>query len=55
MSFEHLDLVYVAKTYGLVFLFAFFTVAVIYTYWPANRKRFDEAATSILEDEDKPV
>ncbi len=55
MSFEHLDVVYFAKTYGLVFMMAFFIVAVIYTYWPTNRKRFEEASTSIIDDEDKPA
>ena len=27
---------------------------VVYAYWPSNKKQFDEAARSILGDEDKP-
>ena len=30
MTVDHLDVVYVAKTYGLVFLVAFFVIATVY-------------------------
>jgi cytochrome c oxidase cbb3-type subunit 4 len=27
---------------------------LVYTFWPANRKRFDRAKRSILDQEDRP-
>lgn len=50
----HETLVWLAKSFGLFYLMGFFLIAVAYAYWPANRKRFDDAAVSILVDEDKP-
>ncbi|MGB4865106.1 MAG: cbb3-type cytochrome c oxidase subunit 3 [Hyphomicrobium sp.] len=55
MTVDHLDVVYVAKTYGLVFLVAFFVIATVYAYWPSNRQRFEEAAKSVIDDEDTPA
>jgi cytochrome c oxidase cbb3-type subunit 4 len=54
MSFEHETLVWFSKSYGLFYLLGLSAIVLIYTYWPANKKRFDEAAESILCDEDKP-
>lgn len=54
MLIEHSDLVYAAKSYGLVFLMIFFFATVLYAYWPANRSRFDDIARRIIDDEDKP-
>lgn len=34
--------------------FALFAVVLVYVYWPSNKKRFDRAAKSILDDKDKP-
>ena len=27
---------------------------LVYVYWPSNKKRFEQAAASILDDEDRP-
>jgi cytochrome c oxidase cbb3-type subunit 4 len=35
-------------------LLGLFIAVLIYVYWPSNKKRFDDAAKSILDDEDKP-
>ena len=50
----HDTLVWFSKSFGLFYLIALSIAVVVYTYWPANRKRFDHAADSILHDEDKP-
>lgn len=54
MDIEHETLVYAAKYYGLIYLLLFSAAVLIYTFRPKNRKRFDDAAKSILKKEDKP-
>jgi cytochrome c oxidase cbb3-type subunit 4 len=43
-----------AESYGLFYLLALMLGVLVYAYWPSNRKRFEGAAASILEDEDRP-
>ncbi len=43
-----------SKSFGLFYLIALSIIIVAYAYWPSNKKQFDEAAQSILGDEDKP-
>lgn len=54
IDITHDLLVYVAKTHGLFYLIGFSILALVYCYWPSNRKRFDKAAKSVLDDEDGP-
>jgi len=54
MNIGHDFLVGFSKSFGLFYLLAFSVGVLIYTYWPSNRKRFDHAAQSILDDEDRP-
>jgi cytochrome c oxidase cbb3-type subunit 4 len=54
MIVEHEFLVAFAKSFGLFYLLALSAAVLIYAYWPSNRKRFDYAAHSILDEEDKP-
>jgi cytochrome c oxidase cbb3-type subunit 4 len=54
MSVEHDFLVAIAKSYGLFFLISLSIAVLIYAFWPSNKKRFDRAARSILQDEDRP-
>jgi len=54
MQFEHVDLVFYAKTHGLIYLIAFSLVVLIYVYRPSNKKKFDAAANSVIDDEDTP-
>lgn len=54
MNLDHGLLVWFSKSFGLLYLIGFLLVVVIYAYWPSNKKRFDRAADTILEDEDKP-
>jgi cytochrome c oxidase cbb3-type subunit 4 len=54
MGFDHDTIVAFAKSFGLFYLVAMSIGVVIYAFWPANKKRFDEAAEAIIEDEDTP-
>ena len=46
--------VWFSKSFGLFYLIALSIIIVAYAYWPSNKKQFDEAAQSILDQEDKP-
>jgi cytochrome c oxidase cbb3-type subunit 4 len=55
MPFDHETVVGFAKSFGLIYLIVLSVVALAYTYWPTNKKRFEEAALLPLDDkEDKP-
>ena len=54
MDSLHNALVFIAKTGGLFYLLVLSIVVVAYVYWPGNRSRFNTAARSILEEDDKP-
>ncbi|WP_373090112.1 cbb3-type cytochrome c oxidase subunit 3 [Sneathiella sp.] len=54
MSFDHETLVAIAKSYGLFYLIGLSIAVLIYTFWPSNKKPFDRAANSIIDDEDRP-
>ena len=54
MDMDHDTLVAFAKSFGLFYLIAMSIGAVIFAFWPSNKKRFDRAAQSILDDEDRP-
>lgn len=50
----HEFLVAFSKSGGLFYLIAMAIGVTIYAFWPANRRRFDDAKRSILEQEDEP-
>ena len=54
MDIDHNTLVGFAKSWGLFYLIALFIVVVVYTFWPSNRKRFDDAKRTILDEDDQP-
>lgn len=54
MSIAHDTVVWFSKSFGLFYLLALSLAVAVYAYWPSNKKRFDNAAASILVDEDKP-
>ena len=54
MSLTYEDVVWFSKSFGLFYLLALSAAVVVYAYWPSNKERFDQAAHSILADEDKP-
>ncbi|MBX3488687.1 cbb3-type cytochrome c oxidase subunit 3 [Parvibaculum sp.] len=54
MGIDHDTLVFFSKSWGLFYLWAFAICVLVYTFWPSNRKRFNNAKKSILDPEDKP-
>jgi cytochrome c oxidase cbb3-type subunit 4 len=51
---ENEFVVWFSKSFGLFYLIALSVGVLAYAFWPSNKKRFDEAAQSILDHEDKP-
>lgn len=51
---DHQTIVAVAKSWGLFYLIALSLGVLAYAFWPANRKRFDQAKHSILTNDDRP-
>ena len=41
-----------ADTYGLIYLFVLFAGIVVYALWPSNRKKFRDAASIPLREDD---
>jgi cytochrome c oxidase cbb3-type subunit 4 len=54
MELNYHTLVAFSKSWGLFYLMGFFVCVVAYAYWPRNRKRFERAKHSILEQDDRP-
>ena len=54
MSFDHQAVVAFAKSFGLFYMIGLSICVLIYVFWPSNRRRFDEASKSILDDENRP-
>ena len=42
------------ESFGLFYLIGLSLIVVAYVFWPSNKKQFDDAAESILRDEDVP-
>lgn len=55
MQIDHQTLVGIAKSWGLFYFIAFAIGVMIYAMWPSNRKRFNQAKNSILDEDDKPL
>lgn len=54
MSWEYEAVVGFSKSWGLFYLIAMAVGVLVYTFWPANKKRFERAKDSILDGDDKP-
>ena len=52
--FDHDTLIAFSKSWGLFYLISLAIGVLIYTFWPANKKKFKDAKASILDEEDKP-
>jgi len=46
------DVLAFAQSWGAVYFSVLFVVVCIYAFWPANRKKFEEAARAPLNDEE---
>ncbi len=55
MDVDHQTLVGIAKSWGLFYFLAFAVAVLIYAMWSSNRKRFDRAKKSILDNDDEPL
>lgn len=51
---DHQTLVGFAKSWGLFYLVGMAIAVLVYALWPSNRKRFDHAKNSILDQNDRP-
>lgn len=51
---EHEFWVYLSKSWGLIYLMLFSVAVLFYVFRPKNRKTFDKAANSILDEKDRP-
>ncbi|WP_269930309.1 cbb3-type cytochrome c oxidase subunit 3 [Aminobacter sp. HY435] len=54
MDLDHNSVVAFSKSWGLFYLIALAVGVLVYTFWPSNRKRFNQAKNSILGGDDKP-
>ena len=54
MGIDHEATLWFSKSFGLFYLIALAVAVCVYAYWPSNKKRFDDAAESILRHEDRP-
>jgi cytochrome c oxidase cbb3-type subunit 4 len=54
MDLDYDSVVAFAKSWGLFYLIALALGVLVYTFRPSNRKRFDRAKHSILDQDDKP-
>lgn len=50
----HTLTIWFAKEFGLFYLLALSVSVLAYTFCPGNSKRFDKAAQSVLDGEDRP-
>ena len=55
MTIDHEMLTGFSKSFGLFYLIAMSIGVLVYTYWPSNKKPFENAAKAVVSDEeDKP-
>lgn len=55
MDLEHTSLVLIAKSFGLFCFIGASILVLIYALRPSSKGRFERAASSIIEADDKPV
>lgn len=51
MELTYQDVSGFALSWGLVLLVTLFACALAYAFWPGNKKKFDKASNSLLEEE----
>ncbi len=44
-----------AQSWGLIAFMAFFAGVIAYAVWPKNRAKFNAAAHSVLDENDRPA
>lgn len=48
----HDFVLYFSKTFGALYLFSVFLIALVWTYWPTRRAMYEDAAYSPLGQEE---
>lgn len=51
---EHEFWVFLSKSWGLIYLMLFSAAVLIYALRPSNRQKFDTAAKSVIDEQDRP-
>ncbi|MEO5364957.1 MAG: cbb3-type cytochrome c oxidase subunit 3 [Magnetococcus sp. WYHC-3] len=51
---EYARIVAFTKEFALVWFFLFFVGVIVWAYWPANKKRFEDAGRSLFDEDDAP-
>jgi cytochrome c oxidase cbb3-type subunit 4 len=51
---DHESFIAFSKSWGLFYLIGLAVAVLVYVFWPANKKRFDRAKNSILDNDDRP-
>lgn len=47
----HDDIVAFASSAGLIYFIILFVAVLVYALWPANKRKFDAAARSLLKED----
>ncbi|MFV0296997.1 MAG: cbb3-type cytochrome c oxidase subunit 3 [Hyphomicrobiaceae bacterium] len=50
---SHETYVFIAKTFGLLWMMGFFIIVLIQTFRPSKRAAYDRVARSVLQDMDR--
>ncbi|HEY0919462.1 cbb3-type cytochrome c oxidase subunit 3 [Devosia sp.] len=50
----HNMLVGFSKSFGLFYLIALSIAVLVYTFWPSNKARFEQAARAVVSEDDRP-
>jgi len=53
-NISYQDALAFAQSWGAIYFVLMFAVAFAYALWPSNAKRFPDAATSLLREDDAP-
>lgn len=48
---EYDQIAYIVKFSGTIFFFSILMLVFVYTFWPKNKGKFEEAASRPLQDE----
>ena len=50
----HNALIGFSKSFGLFYLIALTIGVLVYTFWPSNKRWFDQAARNAVSEDDRP-
>lgn len=50
----HNALIGFSKSFGLFYLMALSVAVLVYTFWPSNKKWFEQASRNVVAEDDRP-